>query len=98
MTIDVKRGTTFRDRVRFPESLLGWVVTAEIRTRAQNVPLEVRVLDADPTQVEISLAADLTAHLPLRLLSLDVRAVLSGAEAAHTETVHINIIERITHG
>ncbi|MGA0540739.1 hypothetical protein [Neotabrizicola sp. VNH66] len=98
-TMTVKRGTTFRWRLRLtpdPAGLSGAVVAATVRRRTFADDLAVRLLDDTPGWAEISATADATAQWPLGLLTCDVRAAQPGGEVFATETFYLSIIPEVT--
>lgn len=105
MTTDFKRGQTFDCAGQLLNdgqvmSFVGWSIAAQLRTslRRELVPgLTVSFVDAATGMVQLAAADEQTAGWPLGLLVLDIRLEDPAGQVVLSDTVTINVVERVTY-
>lgn len=105
MTTDFKRGQTFNRAAQILNDgqamdFTGWAIAAQLRTslRGELVQgLAASFVDASTGAVLLAASAEQTAAWPLELLVLDVRLQDPAGQVVISDTVTINVVERVTY-
>ncbi|WP_342049866.1 MULTISPECIES: hypothetical protein [unclassified Cupriavidus] len=105
MTTDFKRGQTFAyaGQVRNNGQTMdftGWSISSQLRTAKSSYLVEdlsAAFVDAATGAVSLSATAAQTSLWPLQPLVLDIRLQDPAGQVVISETVTINVVERVTY-
>lgn len=94
VTIQRKRGDSFRLRFKKDGGLEGVIVEAVLRNSVQTIALQPAILDPAEGIFELTLAGD-TASWPTGRLACDIKYTREG-QVVRSETFFVQILEAMT--